>query len=232
MAAVGAPARVAGRCEGGVIVQHHEHHEHHAAGGDRRKERSTAVLELGAARWASEQNVAAAVLGRRPGVLEVEVNPVSETATVVFDPNRTSPAELRQWVTECGYHCAGQSVPAHLCDPMAEPDPPAEHDGHAGHTAVAEPPAHAAETEHGAHMAHASHEAHAGHAPPEEKMPSPHEVMGHGGHGGMSMAAMVADMRNRFLVAVLFSVPIVIWSPSAWTCRPRSGCGRTCGRCC
>ncbi len=213
MAAVGAPARVAGRCEGGVIVQHHEHHEHHAAGGDRRKERSTAVLELGAARWASEQNVAAAVLGRRPGVLEVEVNPVSETATVVFDPNRTSPAELRQWVTECGYHCAGQSVPAHLCDPMAEPDPPAEHDGHAGHTAVAEPPAHAAETEHGAHMAHAAHEAHAGHAPPEEKMPSPHEVMGHGGHGGMSMAAMVADMRNRFLVAVLFSVPIVIWSP-------------------
>ena len=29
----------------------------------------------------------------------------------------------------------------------------------------------------------------------------------------MSMAAMVADMRNRFLVAALFSVPILLWSP-------------------
>jgi Cu2+-exporting ATPase len=37
--------------------------------------------------------------------------------------------------------------------------------------------------------------------------------MGHGGHSGMSMAAMVADMRNRFLVAALLSVPILLWSP-------------------
>jgi Cu2+-exporting ATPase len=44
-------------------------------------------------------------------------------------------------------------------------------------------------------------------------MPSPHEMMGHGGHGAMSMAAMVADMRNRFLVAAIFSVPILLWSP-------------------
>jgi Cu2+-exporting ATPase len=29
----------------------------------------------------------------------------------------------------------------------------------------------------------------------------------------MSMAAMVADMRNRFLVAAVFSVPILLWSP-------------------
>jgi Cu2+-exporting ATPase len=36
--------------------------------------------------------------------------------------------------------------------------------------------------------------------------------MGHGGHGGMSMAAMVTDMRNRFLVAIAFAIPIVLWS--------------------
>ncbi|MEO8162435.1 MAG: copper-translocating P-type ATPase [Ilumatobacteraceae bacterium] len=42
---------------------------------------------------------------------------------------------------------------------------------------------------------------------------TPHEMMGHGGHSeGMSMAAMVRDMRNRFLVAALFSVPILLWS--------------------
>ena len=36
---------------------------------------------------------------------------------------------------------------------------------------------------------------------------------GHGGHAGMSMAAMARDMRNRFLVALVFAIPIVLWSP-------------------
>jgi Cu2+-exporting ATPase len=44
-------------------------------------------------------------------------------------------------------------------------------------------------------------------------MPSPHEMMGHGGQAGLSMDAMVRDMRNRFLVAAIFSVPILLWSP-------------------
>jgi len=33
-------------------------------------------------------NVVTARLGRQPGVLEVEVNPVAQPATVVFDPHR------------------------------------------------------------------------------------------------------------------------------------------------
>jgi len=45
-----------------------------------------------------------------------------------------------------------------------------------------------------------------------DEMRSPHEVMGHGGHAGMSMAAMVQDMRNRFVVAAVLSVPILLWS--------------------
>jgi P-type Cu2+ transporter len=36
--------------------------------------------------------------------------------------------------------------------------------------------------------------------------------MGHGGHAGMSMDAMVQDMRNRFLVAAVLSIPILLWS--------------------
>jgi Cu2+-exporting ATPase len=42
---------------------------------------------------------------------------------------------------------------------------------------------------------------------------APAEAMGHGGHAGMSMDSMVRDMRNRFLVALLLSIPIVLWSP-------------------
>jgi len=43
-------------------------------------------------------------------------------------------------------------------------------------------------------------------------MRPPHEVMGHGGHAEMSMDAMAGDMRNRFLVAAVLSVPILLWS--------------------
>ena len=35
---------------------------------------------------------------------------------------------------------------------------------------------------------------------------------GQGGHAGMSMEAMARDMRNRFLVALIFTVPLVLWS--------------------
>ncbi|MFD8302833.1 heavy metal translocating P-type ATPase [Streptomyces sp. NPDC059690] len=210
--------------------QHEEHagHAHHGDPSQPRpaqppKESSTAVLDVRGLSWASQQSTITAVLGRRPGVLDVEANPVGQTATVVFDPRRTSLAELRHWVEECGYHCAGQSVPAHVCDPMAEPDPPAltapTPTAHPGHTTATVPSDHGAERY--VHEAYV-HEAHV-HEPGapaepaahehEEGMPSPHEMMGHGGHGSMSMAAMVADMRNRFLVAALFSIPIVIWSP-------------------
>jgi len=38
--------------------------------------------------------------------------------------------------------------------------------------------------------------------------------MGHGGHhAGMSMDDMARDMRNRFLLAALLSIPILLWSP-------------------
>jgi P-type Cu2+ transporter len=138
----------------------------------REPEAATAVLEAGGMLRASEQAVVEAAIGRRPGVRSVEANPVAQTATVSFDPSATSVEELRRWVTECGYHCAGQSVPAHVCDPLLEPRPVAE--------VETRPPEHA-----------------------------PHEH----GHAETSMAAMVADMRNRLLVAALFSVPIVLWSP-------------------
>jgi Cu2+-exporting ATPase len=140
---------------------------------------ATAVLDVRGLHWATERNVVESVLGRRTGVLEVAANPVAQTATVRFDPARTSVRELRDWVRDCGYHCAGQSVPRHLCDPLAEPYPHTRPEAppHAGHVEPATPPAHA-----------------------------------HDG-GGHDMAGMAADMRNRFLVAAILSVPILLWSP-------------------
>jgi Cu2+-exporting ATPase len=132
----------------------------------------TVVLDVRGMLRASEKTVVDVVLGRRPGVLSVEANPVAQNATVRFDPSQTSVEELRDWVRDCGYHCAGQSVPHHVCDPLLEPGAPTE--------------------------------------PPMD-----HAAMGgnHGAHDDVTMASMVTDMRNRFLVAALFSIPIVMWSP-------------------
>jgi Cu2+-exporting ATPase len=221
---------------------------------------ATAVLDVRGIQWASQQNRLTATLGRRPGVLDVAANPVAQTATVHYDPAATTLSELRDWVRDCGFHCAGQSVPAHVCDPMAAPPadahvPPGQGESHQhiGHLGSQLPtPAQAVDSsrreshddtgtqpgpaapesrpshehtghEHAGHD-HAGHE-HAGHDHAEDQPSkpgqkgqkgeprSPHEAMGHGGHSGQSMAAMVRDMRNRFLVAALFSIPIVLWSP-------------------
>jgi Cu2+-exporting ATPase len=144
---------------------------------------TTTVIEVSGVHWASSAAVTEAVLTHRPGVVAVDANPVSQTATVTYDPARTSVGELTGWVRDCGYHCAGQSVPDHVCDPMAEP--------------ACEGPGHDADAGdgHGSAL-------------------SPQDSMGHGGHhGGMSMDDMIRDMRNRFLVAAILSVPVLLFSP-------------------
>lgn len=147
----------------------------------------TTVLDVSGVQWASSAAVVRAALLRRPGVVSVEANAVNQTATVTYDPATTSVAELSKWVRDCGFHCAGRSVPDHVCDPMSEPA-----------------------TEHAPPPAPAVHE-HLEHVAPTG--PAPHELMGHGGHAAMSMEQMVRDMRNRFLVALIFSIPITLWSP-------------------
>ncbi len=55
---------------------------------------------------------------------------------------------------------------------------------------------------------HAAHAKHA--AQPGSKDEMAHD-MGHG--AGMDMAGMVRDMRNRFFVALTFSIPLFLWMP-------------------
>ena len=45
-------------------------------------QQQTVVLEVAGVHWASEKAVAEAVLGRRPGVVQVEANPVGQTASL------------------------------------------------------------------------------------------------------------------------------------------------------
>ena len=171
------------------------------------EDRRTVVVELDGLQWASQKGTVEAVLLRRPGVLSVDANAVSQTATVTFDPTLVRAADLARWIRECGHHCRGESVPDHLCPPApagASERPLAA--AHRGHDA-ARPATH--------HMDGMPGEADVGQPPlgsATDRVGSPAEVMGHGGHGATSMAAMVRDMRNRFLVALVFGVIITLWS--------------------
>jgi len=173
---------------------------------------ATAVLDVSGVQWATEKAVVETVLRRRPGVQTVEANAVAQTATVTYEPEQTSVAELAGWIRDCGYHCSGRSVPHHVCDPWAETQ--------SGGDVDVRPAAPAAPAPRGEHRGAAQRADQAGHiAGHEAGSVSPHDMTSHGGHGdhgdhgGMSMAGMVADMRNRFLVAALLSIPVLLWSP-------------------
>ncbi len=130
-------------------------------------------------------------LSRSPGVERVEVNYVGGSATVTFDPARTTIDAIKAQVRECGYHCSGRQLPRHVCEPGAPPADPAAATApaHVGHG-----PASAARTA----------------APAAQRDEMAHE-MGHG--AGADMQAMVRDMRNRFWLCLAFTVPLFIYSP-------------------
>ena len=151
----------------------------------------TSVIEIGGLLSALSARGVEKQLSKLSGVKKVEVNYVAGSATVAYDEAVVDLKTIKARVHECGYHCAGEQLPKHVCEPE---DPP-------GEAAVVSMPGHA---EH----AHAAVTEHAGHAGAKDEMA--HE-MGHG--GGMDMQAMVRDMRNRFWICLIFTVPIFIYSP-------------------
>ncbi len=134
-------------------------------------------------------------LATLPGVRKAEVNYVAGSAAVAYDEAQTDLEAIKAKVAECGYRCGGVLVPRHVC----KPDDPSTKPGDSvaskhGHPSVDRAKA-TAETGNTRTAAsdHAAHE------------------MGHG--GGMSLEAMARDMRNRFWIALIFSVPIFVYSP-------------------
>ena len=141
---------------------------------------------------------------RISGVGNVAVNPVSGSTTVAFDSSKTSLAAIRAAIVECGFHCDGEALPKHVCDASAtrskgDPSTAGRPAGQAeqGNTA----PARAQET-----AGTPDHRAHG-----DGKNGAMAQEMGHG--GGQDMQAMVRDMRNRFFIALGFSLPIFALSP-------------------
>lgn len=58
-------------------------------------------------------------LQKLPGVSQVSVNNVSGSTTVTYDAGKTSSAGLQAAIQDCGFHCAGEALPAHMCEKSA-----------------------------------------------------------------------------------------------------------------
>jgi Cu2+-exporting ATPase len=167
----------------------------------------TATLDVGGMPSILDYRAVEKQLGRIPGVQRAAASTASNSVTVEYDETVTSVAALRDKVNECGFHCTGQIMPKHVCEP------------HAGTTAGR-----------GAPTKPRHSKAIASEAPPTPKLrahapagalagataavPMPHEMSHEMGHGaGVDMQAMVRDMRNRFWISFVFTVPIFVYSP-------------------
>ncbi|MEO5757686.1 MAG: heavy metal translocating P-type ATPase [Mesorhizobium sp.] len=143
-------------------------------------------------------------LMRLAGVRRASVNPVSGTTTVDFDPAKIDLLAIQAAIKDCGYHCAGQAVPKHLCEarPVSEKPIEARAKLVAAHAGMAMP------------MTTSVNKADATAERKDHSSAQTNVMANEMGHGaGMDMQAMVRDMRNRFWIALVFSLPIFLFSP-------------------
>ena len=158
----------------------------------------TATLDVGGMLSMLDYQAVEKQLGRIPGVQRATASIASNSATVEYDETVTSVAALKDKINECGFHCTGQIMPKHVCEP------------HPGMPAVGGAPMRPADSKPIA-AARPMPEPHL-HAP--AAVPMSHDMAHEMGHGaGMDMQAMVRDMRNRFWISLVFSVPIFLYSP-------------------
>ena len=151
-------------------------------------------------------------LERLPGVQRATVNFVPATAVVDYDEAVVEPAAIERRIEACGYHCRGEFVHEASAAAVATAPPPGPPPVHPPGRAPAEADS---ATEAGTAIADdAATEAGAATAggAPAVHDETAHQ-MGHG--GGQDMQEVVRDTRNRFWFALLFTIPIFLFSPIA-----------------
>jgi Cu2+-exporting ATPase len=166
-------------------------------------------------------------IGEVPGVESVTVNYAAESATVRYDETRLAVADIKSVVRQRGYESAAPAAAS-------------AGDGHEGNTAPGAPPATpvpAAPTNSPLAPATAAAapaptpaapkpaadatpapptpavDGHEGHAAPGAQPAMSADMAHEMGHGGKDLPAMVRDMRNRFWICLIFTVPIFVYAP-------------------
>ncbi|RWA51436.1 ATPase P [Cupriavidus sp. UYMSc13B] len=157
----------------------------------------TSIIEVGGLLSVLSAHGVEKQLARLPGVTRAEVNVVSGSTTVEYDETVIHLSDIKAKLEECGHHCHGELVPRHICTPE---DPPGGHSA-ARLAALGRPADHAHPAPHEAKGQAVTHKA--------------HDMMAHEmGHGaGIDMKEMVRDMRNRFWICLVFTMPIFLYAP-------------------
>src|SRR5216684_4510098 len=134
-------------------------------------------------------------LGKLEPIKQVEASYVSQSVTITYDESKLSEAQLREMVKDCGFAC-GEPL-TRFPGPRGTVSPRTEA-AHAHRTMV--PPAME-------HRAEAS-------APAKMDMGIvDHSMMGHDMSDPAMARAMEADMRNRFFVSLVLTIPVILYSP-------------------
>jgi P-type Cu2+ transporter len=134
-------------------------------------------------------------LSKLEPITQVEASYVSQTVTITYDETRLGEAELREMVKDCGFACGAPIT--RFPGPGATVLQPAEAAralGTAGLPAVEDRATAAA----------------------PEKMDMgivDHRAMGHDMSDPAMARAMEADMRTRFFVSLVLTIPVILYSP-------------------
>ncbi len=163
-------------------------------------------------------------IGKVPGVKSVTVNFAAKNATVRYDETRLKASEIKT----LSHHSISESEEAdskpehhHLespAKPSEEKENTEDHSMHSSTTADNSPEDKKTMTTKIPDSAHdGEHAKHKSGSMSQAKSEMAHD-MGHG--AGMSMDAMVRDMRNRFWICLVFTVPIFIYAPMGGMFKP------------
>ena len=156
-------------------------------------------------------------LGKLAPIQKVEASYVSQTATITYDETRLSEEQLKELVNECGFGCG---------EPLTENIPALAGKAHAHHemnqadsaATMTMPPAAPPASEHAAHAMPAPSEMeHAAHAaqPAMKHGGGGEDMMGHDMSDPAMAKQMEADIRTRFFIALVLSIPVFLYSPLA-----------------
>jgi Cu2+-exporting ATPase len=182
-------------------------------------------------------------IGEVPGVESVTVNYAAGSATVRYDETRLNVADIKSDVRQAGYEAPDPAAAANdeqqdQVVPGAPPSTSLAERREAGPAGTAQPElvAPAGEGQKGPAAAapifataapKASPSApavaqapvapavagHEGHAAPGAQHAMSADMAHEMGHGGSDMSAMVRDMRNRFWICLIFTIPIFVYAP-------------------
>jgi len=132
-----------------------------------------------------------ATIAKLPGVKAADANFAAGTLRVTYARDGVRPEQISAAIRSCGFACRS-----------ARPEADRGHEDHAHHAQPSSnrPAVPATREMQGRHPpAHSAHQASA----------DAHEGM----HHGADLHAAARDMRRRFVIALIFAVPLFIWSP-------------------